>query len=262
MSPTPATSVPTPSAFWLNVWSFTRMALAVIAGLLVTAGYSNGNAPQTVGGAITIIGVAIWHLGKNWSVVQKLITALQQPAVRLLSIILVCCLIVGPMVTGCATSQVTTAAMDSEMAETTGELLYVAVASGIQTYDALPTTTAAQAASANKVWSKAWVDLEDLRALYAAGTVITVATLAALEADVASGGAATSNPAAAKMKAAIDVTSILAIIQLIAEYAPELVTLGEQAYSAYTSNDAATLNSLQSQAESEANALPPPAPSA
>lgn len=81
----------------------------------------------------------------------------------------------APAIAGCnsLTGAVTTAAETSQAAETGGELLYVAIAEGIEAFDSLPSTTPAQVAAANGIWRKAWADLHTIRTLYAAGQSIT-----------------------------------------------------------------------------------------
>jgi len=89
---------------------------------------------------------------------------------------------------------VSTAAQTAEKADADANLLYAAIATGIKAYEALPSTTAAQRAKAESVKMKAWMDLLDVRAAYAAGKAIS---LIALTADQALAGATTGAPIAA-----------------------------------------------------------------
>jgi|HubBroStandDraft_1064217.scaffolds.fasta_scaffold357028_1 hypothetical protein len=111
------TSEPKPTSLWLNVFSIVRLLLGVIAGGLVSTGMVTGqpaSSPQTVGGALMIIAVGAWHVYKNNTMVQQLISALQAPAVRLQSLLvgLLCVgLLIGssPLLTACATTTNATA---------------------------------------------------------------------------------------------------------------------------------------------------------
>lgn len=79
----------------------------------------------------------------------------------------------------CATSTLQSAAQINEKADTEASLVYAAIATTINGYEGLPSTTEAQKASVEAIKLKAWNDLQIERQAYAAGqTVILTALLA------------------------------------------------------------------------------------
>lgn len=91
------------------------------------------------------------------------------------SLFLVACLSLA----ACATSQMTTAAQTAEKSLIEANNLYVAIATTLNAYEALPTASASSKTAANAVEVKAYSDLLIARQAYAAGQVIDLSILAA-----------------------------------------------------------------------------------
>lgn len=101
------------------------------------------------------------------------------------------CSTVGTSSTG---SVITTAAQASEKAMIDCDDLYIAIADGVNTFEALPTTTAAQKVQAESVKSKAWDDLQAARDAYKLGQVVTTTALLADQAAASTFNAAPASP--------------------------------------------------------------------
>lgn len=93
-------------------------------------------------------------------------------------------LALAALVAGCASNSVQSFAMIQEKAETECENLYTALATSINAYEALPSTTLAEKTKAEAVKVKAWNDLLAARAAYAAGQVVDASLLVADQAQV------------------------------------------------------------------------------
>ena len=88
--------------------------------------------------------------------------------------------VLGALALGaCTTTQLSTTAQVQEKAMIAADDLYVAVATAINGYVALPSTTAAQAATANGIEVKAYNDLLVIRQAYAAGKAVDLSLLTA-----------------------------------------------------------------------------------
>jgi membrane carboxypeptidase/penicillin-binding protein len=84
----------------------------------------------------------------------------------------------GLVLAGCA-AQALSFAQIQEKADTEAADLDAAIQSTIIAYEALPTTTPAQIAAAEKVRLKAWNDTQDIHKAYALGQVVDTTILAA-----------------------------------------------------------------------------------
>jgi len=80
----------------------------------------------------------------------------------------------------CAGLQAATPAILAERADTDASLTYAAIASGVNAYEALPTTSPAQAAPAEALKVKAWAILSQERQAYALGRTFDLSGLKAL----------------------------------------------------------------------------------
>jgi len=103
-------------------------------------------------------------------------------------------LAVIPLSLGGCGLQIETAQEISQGVDTTALALYGGLASGVTSFDALPSTTPAQATAANAIVAKAWADLEVVNSAYDIGTALTGAWLTPLQADANSVTSLTGQP--------------------------------------------------------------------